>query len=162
MNMSETPEANLGPVTERRFEAAFANGAIITAKVAATLLGLDPKTLSAMAARGVIKSITRGKVRAFTERDLRGFLTERSECEPGNLTSSHRGFTTRPARLRLARPAVDAGSPASWEKRLIEMSEASAKRAAERRTRLAEEAEQRRLASLAKKAQSKAKTTPIA
>ena len=63
--------SDLGPVTERRFAEAFAAGAVITAKAAAELIGLDVKTLDALSEGQVIRSVPRGKRRAYTERDLR-------------------------------------------------------------------------------------------
>ncbi|PLR25089.1 hypothetical protein SGCZBJ_12705 [Caulobacter zeae] len=66
----------LGPTTEARFAAAFAVAAVITAKAASELLGLDADTLSAMTDAGVIRAVRKGRVRSYTERDLRTYLTE--------------------------------------------------------------------------------------
>ncbi|PVM90689.1 helix-turn-helix domain-containing protein [Caulobacter endophyticus] len=68
--------AYLGPTTEARFAAAFAVAAVITAKAASELLGLDVETLSAMTDDGVIRAVRKGRVRSYTERDLRTYLIE--------------------------------------------------------------------------------------
>jgi hypothetical protein len=74
----------LGPATERLFDDAFADGATITATAAADLLGLDAKTLAALSDSNVIRWVPRGKRRAYTERDLRAYLTEehKASCPP--------------------------------------------------------------------------------
>jgi hypothetical protein len=78
----------LGPLTEARFESAFSCGATITAKAAADLLGVDVRTLGDMTDEGVVRAVPRGKLRAYTERDLRAYLAEgTAECRPS---------TTRP------------------------------------------------------------------
>jgi hypothetical protein len=68
--------SDLGPITERRFAEAFATAAVITAKAAAELIGLDEKTLASLSDRQVIRWVQRGKLRAYTERDLRAYLIE--------------------------------------------------------------------------------------
>jgi hypothetical protein len=65
---------NLGPVTEGRFEATFAVGALATAKAAAALVGLDTDTLSEMTDAGIIRAVRKGRLRSYTEHDLRAFL----------------------------------------------------------------------------------------
>lgn len=106
---------DLGPVTEARFAAAFAAGAVITRKAAAGLIGLDVKTLDVLVEQGLIRTVRRGKLAAFIERDLRAFLSpEASPCPSiappapasGNTISSSRvvAFSARPARLRVVRP----------------------------------------------------------
>jgi hypothetical protein len=67
---------DLGPATEARFAKAFADSAIITAKSAAQLIGVDLKTLNRMTANRVLRYVLRGNVPAFTERDLRAYLAE--------------------------------------------------------------------------------------
>ena len=67
---------NLGPITEVRFRDAFSAGALITAKAAASLLGLDVDTLSEMASRGAIRAVPRGRLRSYSEAALRAFLLD--------------------------------------------------------------------------------------
>ena len=66
---------SLGPVTERRFEEAFKDSALVTAKAAASLIGLDEKTLKAMTMDGAIQACPRGRRHAYTEGALRDYLT---------------------------------------------------------------------------------------
>jgi hypothetical protein len=105
---------HLGPTTERRFSEAFAVGATVTRKVAARLLGMDVKTLDAMRERRLIRAVWRGKVPAYTERDLRSYLTADpfehppEVSPPSGFTASSPAskpvsFSVRPARLRVAR-----------------------------------------------------------
>jgi hypothetical protein len=68
------PSEWLGTYTEKLFEAAFADAAIINAGAAASLLGMDVKTLKRLCNDDVIRSVRRGKLPAFTERDLREYL----------------------------------------------------------------------------------------
>lgn len=74
--MQDSAAEPLGPVTEARFAEAFANRAIIDKSAAADLLGMDVKTLDAMTAAGLIRSVSKGVHRAYTERDLRLYLLE--------------------------------------------------------------------------------------
>ncbi len=61
--------------TERLLAEAFAETATITARAAARVLGLDEKTLRAMAEGGVIRSVVAGaKTRRYTEDQLRAWL----------------------------------------------------------------------------------------
>jgi excisionase family DNA binding protein len=62
------------PITEARLRQAFADRALITARAAAALIGVDEKTLAAMVRRGQIAAITVSQVRRFSEADLRAFL----------------------------------------------------------------------------------------
>jgi excisionase family DNA binding protein len=64
----------LGPITEDRFRQAFAQSALVTAKEAARLVGLDVETLSRMADEGVIRAVRKGRLRSYTEHDLRAYL----------------------------------------------------------------------------------------
>lgn len=68
----------IGPATEVRILAAFADAAVITTKAAARLLGMDPKTLDAIADAGFIRCVRRGggDTRGYTEGDIRAYLTE--------------------------------------------------------------------------------------
>lgn len=66
----------LGPITESRFREAFATTATLTAKAAAELIGLDVDTLGEMTDQGVVRAVRRGRLRSYTERDLRTFLLE--------------------------------------------------------------------------------------
>ena len=106
--------SDLGPTTEGRFAETFAAGAVITRKAAAELLGLDERTLDSLSDEGIVRAVRRGKLRAYTERDLRAYLLEGpSPCrsiDPGTRPTSTMissgkvvAFTGRPARLRNAR-----------------------------------------------------------
>jgi excisionase family DNA binding protein len=75
------------PLTDARFEAAFSAGALITAKAAAALLGLDEKTLTALVLRGSIRAVSVGKHKRFTEADLRAFLA--TSLQPESTRESH-------------------------------------------------------------------------
>lgn len=79
------PPDYLGAATEARFAASFATAAVITKKAAAALIGLDEKTLDALTDAGAVRSVLKGKLRAYTERDLRAYLLEgaAAECRPG-------------------------------------------------------------------------------
>ena len=66
----------LGPATEALFERAFRDAATISAQAAAQLLGLDVKTLRAMTDDQTIRAVRRGKLRSYTEADLRAYLTK--------------------------------------------------------------------------------------
>ena len=65
---------SLGPTTEIRFREAFSDGALITAKAAASLLGVDVDTLSEMTAQGKIRAVPRGRRRSYSEASLRSFV----------------------------------------------------------------------------------------
>lgn len=107
---------DLGPTTERRFAEAFATTAVITAKAAACLIGVDEKTLCALSDDKVIRSVPRGKLRAYTERDLRAYLLEEHDLPcpstkpqkagSGSTTSKLKvvAFSDRRGRLRDAPP----------------------------------------------------------
>ena len=83
---------------------------------AARLIGVDEKTLAALSERRVIRFVPRGKLRGYTERDLRAYLTEEHEAPcpstsplraaSGNTTSSLKvgAFTARRGKLRDAPP----------------------------------------------------------
>ena len=68
--------SDLGPITEARFAAAFARGALITKQAAAELLGLDPGTVDLLTLHGVIVAVPRGRRRGYAEHELRRYLTE--------------------------------------------------------------------------------------
>lgn len=106
----------IGPATERRIQMAFADTCLLTAGATAKLLGMDEKSLRALADEGVIRSVRRGagRTRAFTEGDIRAYLTEstapcRSTEQPkartGSTTSKSKvvDFTARRALKRNAR-----------------------------------------------------------
>ena len=88
---------DLGPVTEARISAAFESAAMITAKAAAGVLGLDVRTLRSLTRRGAVRAIGDADAR-YAEAELRRYLTEgppptcRSTSLPraasGNMTSS--------------------------------------------------------------------------
>ncbi len=66
----------LGPITEERFREVFSQGALACAKVAAGLVGLDSDTLNEMTDDGIIRAVRRGRLRSWTEADLRAYLLE--------------------------------------------------------------------------------------
>ena len=66
----------LGPITEDRFREVFSQGALASAKVAAGLVGLDADTLNEMTDQGIIRAVRRGRLRSWTEADLRAYLLE--------------------------------------------------------------------------------------
>ncbi len=68
----------IGPATEARIFAAFAATALLTAGETADLIGLDVKSLRLLTDDGVIRAVRRGGGghRAYTEGDIRAFLTE--------------------------------------------------------------------------------------
>jgi hypothetical protein len=72
---------DLGPATEALFAEAFATSATITLARAAKLIGLDEKVLRAMTDQGVIRAVRKGKLRGYTERDLRTYLAEGPDIE---------------------------------------------------------------------------------
>ena len=92
------PPADLGAATEARILAAVADRCMITAKAAAQLLGLDETTLRGLTDDAAIRAVRRGKVRSYTEADVRLFLSEgpdapcrstnRPKAVSGNSTSS--------------------------------------------------------------------------
>lgn len=77
--------------TEALFSRAFSRSATITAKAAADVLGMNVKTLAQMSEAGLIKYVLRGKLRAYTEADLRSYLARETmpapeeREEPGNV-----------------------------------------------------------------------------
>ena len=97
---------HLGPMTEARFREAFATGAFITAKAAASLLGVDVDTLSEMTARGEVSAVPRGKRLSYTEAGLRSCIegeTQNSEVKPQGKVAAPRRlkptpFSERPGR----------------------------------------------------------------
>jgi len=84
----------IGSATERRIQMAFDDACLLTAKATAKLLGIDEGTLRTMAETGVIRSVRRGagSVRAYTEGDIRAFLTE--SAAPCPSTSQPRARTS--------------------------------------------------------------------
>lgn len=68
--------AVIGPATERRIMMAFADCCIITAQATARLLGMDAGTLRELTDDGVIRAVRRGHRRAYTEGDIRSYLTQ--------------------------------------------------------------------------------------
>lgn len=73
--MSRT-EQSLGPVTEARFAETFSKTAQATLKAAADLLGVDTDTLKAMTDAGVVRAVRKGRLRSYTEHDLRAYLID--------------------------------------------------------------------------------------
>ena len=78
----------IGPATERRIQMAFADTCLLTASATAKLLGIDEKSLRALADQGVIRAVRKGggRSRAFTEGDVRAYLTEGSAPSRGKKT----------------------------------------------------------------------------
>lgn len=75
-------ELTLGPVTEERLRAAFADKAVVGRGVVCDLLGLDPKTVDTLTDARVLGSIPKGaKQRGYTERNLREYLTRPPDPE---------------------------------------------------------------------------------
>lgn len=87
----------LGPITEERFRQAFAASALVSAKDAARLVGLDVETLARMADEGVIRAVRKGRLRSYTEHDLRAYLLAGPDA-PSNRAKSR--SPTTPRRLR--------------------------------------------------------------
>jgi hypothetical protein len=98
----------LGPITEARIAAAFADCCVLTAEKTAELIGLDVRTLREMTDASIIRAVRRGagKTRAYTEGDIRAYLTEsaapcrstkRPRAPTGSTTSRSNvvGFTAR-------------------------------------------------------------------
>jgi excisionase family DNA binding protein len=111
----QTELARSAPATDARLAEAFSRTLLLTAREAAALIGLDVKTLARMTDTGAIRAVRRGKLRAYTEADIRAFLTEDASPCPSTSplkapTSSSislsgaAGFTDRPARLHDAPP----------------------------------------------------------
>lgn len=88
----------LGPTTEARFADAFATSALICAKRAAALVGLDTDTLSEMTDAGIIRAVRKGRLRSYTEHDLREFLLSGPDA-PSRTNRAERD--SRPARKRV-------------------------------------------------------------
>lgn len=88
----------LGPITEQRFLEAFSEAALVSAKVAAKLVGLDPDTLSDMADAGVIRAVRKGRLRSYTEHALRDYLL-RGPDAPSRERKTERAETVRRVRV---------------------------------------------------------------
>ena len=75
---SRHPAAPLGAATEARLLAAFADKAVLSSGETCAFLGIDTKSLRALTNDGVIRAVRRGGGghRAYTEGDIRAFLTE--------------------------------------------------------------------------------------
>ncbi len=84
----------IGPVTEARIQAAFAEACVITAEAACGLIGCDPRTLREMTDAGIIRAVRKGagKTRGYTEGDIRAYLTE--SAAPCPSTSPPRARTS--------------------------------------------------------------------
>jgi hypothetical protein len=70
--------ATIGPATEARLIALYSKASLLTAEATAAFLGIDVKSLRALTNDGVIRAVRRGGGghRAYTEGDIRAFLTE--------------------------------------------------------------------------------------
>lgn len=97
----------IGAATEARIMAAFAETALLTAEATGALLGIDTKSLRALTNDGVIRAVRRGGGghRAYTEGDIRAFLTESAapvrEVRP---KVTHQTHKVVPFTLRKVRP----------------------------------------------------------
>ncbi|MCA0359409.1 MAG: helix-turn-helix domain-containing protein [Proteobacteria bacterium] len=89
--------SRLGPITEERFRQAFAASALVSAKDAARLVGVDVETLSRMADEGIVRAVRKGRLRSYTEHDLRAYLLA------GPDAPSHRGKSRSPSTSRRPR-----------------------------------------------------------
>ena len=67
---------DIGRATEALLMAAFSETCLLTAKATARLLGMDVKTLDNLADDQTIRAVRRGNLRAYTEGDIRTYLTE--------------------------------------------------------------------------------------
>ena len=86
---------HIGRATEALIMAAFSESCLLTAKATARLLGMDVKTLDALADKGVIRPVRRGNLRAYTEGDIRAYLTESpSPCPSTNPPKAPTSSTT--------------------------------------------------------------------
>lgn len=85
---------DLGPATEARFAAAFETAAVLPAKAASELLGLDVRTLNKMTEAGSIRSVPRGDQRGYTERDCRRYLIEGPSTPCAKAETQKRTTTT--------------------------------------------------------------------
>jgi len=117
MTAPQRASPTIGPATEALIQAAFASSCTITANAAAQVLGFDVKTLRNMTDEGLIRAVPRGTagVRAYTEGDIRAFLTESAapcpsiaprKARTGSTTSNKKvvDFTDRRASKRAAQP----------------------------------------------------------
>jgi hypothetical protein len=81
----------MGQTTQARFAQAFAVDALITAKAAAELIGLDVKTLREMSDAGVIRFVIVGaSTRKYAEGDLAAYVAGQrfGEIKPCPSTSA--------------------------------------------------------------------------
>ena len=95
------PPPALGPATEARIMAAFGDACMITAKATADLLGVDEKTLGAMTDALVIRAVRVGKLRRYTEADIRHYLIEgpAAPCRSTNRSKAASSSTTSGGRV---------------------------------------------------------------
>lgn len=90
--------SSIGPATEGLISRAFASTILLSTTQAAHLLGMDTKTLDAMADAGAIRAVRRGggQRRGYTERDIRAYLTDSPGPERGP-----KAKVTHPAGLKV-------------------------------------------------------------
>ena len=81
MTALRDPLADLGAATEALLARYFADRIILSAGLTAELLDLDEKTLRAMTDDGIIRAVRRGRLRGYTERDIRAYLAEGPDVE---------------------------------------------------------------------------------
>lgn len=77
--------AAVSPHTDRLLAEAFASQAMVTAREAARVLGLDLGTFGALVDAGAVRCVRIGRTgstRRYTEADLRAFLTRETELPP--------------------------------------------------------------------------------
>lgn len=98
----------IGPVTEARIQAAFAEAAVIGGEAAAALIGCSPKTLNELADAGAIRAVRKGggSSRGYTEGDIRLYLTQSAAPSRGP-----RPRATAPGRPRVVPFSRRASAP---------------------------------------------------
>ena len=78
MDATQLEPPPIGPTTEARIQAAFADKALLSAEETGALLGIDAKSVTALVEVGALRAVRRGggTIRAYTEGDIRFYLTD--------------------------------------------------------------------------------------
>lgn len=96
-------DTHLGAATEALLARAFADTALITARAAAKILGLDEKTLAALVeAKAIRVVLVSERTRRFAEVDLRAYLARRTEitrCQSTSRPSRATSITTSSSKV---------------------------------------------------------------
>jgi hypothetical protein len=107
-----TDLGHIAPATEALFAAAFAESALITARAAARLLGIDEKTLAALVAADAIETVLIGRQKRFSEAGIRAFISSGGNAlkrpDTGRVSARgprQKGFTELAAERQAARAA---------------------------------------------------------